>query len=108
MAWLWRGCKSGEIQEGIRRQVVAELRRHFRPEFLSRVDDAVLFKPLTLADIKRILELTDGMKAGGRATELLLESDRFSVRELVALTSCAGRPRVWLGPSREPGSPILR
>ncbi|MBI2924206.1 MAG: ATP-dependent chaperone ClpB [Verrucomicrobia bacterium] len=37
--------------------VLAELRRHFRPEFLNRVDDTVLFKPLTLADIKKIVDL---------------------------------------------------
>ncbi len=49
--------ESGEIQEGIRRQVLAELRRQFRPEFLNRVDDTVLFKPLTLADIKKIVDL---------------------------------------------------
>jgi len=33
------------------------LRRHFRPEFLNRVDETVLFKPLTLADIKKIVDL---------------------------------------------------
>jgi len=49
--------ESGEIQEGIRREVMAELRRHFRPEFLNRIDDTVLFKPLTLEDIKKIVEL---------------------------------------------------
>jgi ATP-dependent Clp protease ATP-binding subunit ClpB len=49
--------ESGDIQEDIRRKVLAELRAHFRPEFLNRVDDTVLFKPLTLADIKRIVEL---------------------------------------------------
>jgi ATP-dependent Clp protease ATP-binding subunit ClpB len=38
-------------------QVLAELRRHFRPEFLNRVDDTVLFKALTLEDIKKIVEL---------------------------------------------------
>ena len=48
--------ESGEIQEGIRLQVMAELRRHFRPEFLNRVDDTVL-SPLTLADIKKIVDL---------------------------------------------------
>ena len=36
---------------------MAEMRAHFRPEFLNRVDDIVLFKPLTLAEIKRIVEL---------------------------------------------------
>jgi ATP-dependent Clp protease ATP-binding subunit ClpB len=36
---------------------MAELRAHFRPEFLNRVDEIVLFKPLTLAEIKQIVEL---------------------------------------------------
>jgi ATP-dependent Clp protease ATP-binding subunit ClpB len=49
--------ESGEIAEPIRKQVLAELRRHFRPEFLNRVDETVLFKPLTLADIKKIVDL---------------------------------------------------
>ena len=49
--------ESGEITEPIRRQVMAELRAGFRPEFLNRVDDIVLFKPLTLGDIKKIVDL---------------------------------------------------
>ncbi|NGO39670.1 ATP-dependent chaperone ClpB [Limisphaera ngatamarikiensis] len=49
--------ETGEIAEGVRRKVMAELRAHFRPEFLNRVDEIVLFKPLTLAEIKRIVEL---------------------------------------------------
>ena len=36
---------------------MAELRGHFRPEFLNRVDETVLFKPLTLAEIERIVDL---------------------------------------------------
>jgi len=36
---------------------MGELRAHFRPEFLNRVDDVVLFKPLTLSEIERIVEL---------------------------------------------------
>jgi ATP-dependent Clp protease ATP-binding subunit ClpB len=47
----------GEIQEDARGAVMAELRGHFRPEFLNRVDDIVLFKPLTLAEIERIVDL---------------------------------------------------
>ncbi len=57
---VWRGCgvaASSAKCEGIRRQIIAEWRHHFRPEFLNRVDDTVLFKPLTLADIKKIVEL---------------------------------------------------
>ena len=49
--------ETGEIAENVRKSVVAELRAHFRPEFLNRVDDIVLFKPLTLSEIKRIVEL---------------------------------------------------
>jgi ATP-dependent Clp protease ATP-binding subunit ClpB len=48
---------TGEISEDARRAVMAELRRHFRPEFLNRVDDTVLFKPLTLDEIERIVDL---------------------------------------------------
>jgi ATP-dependent Clp protease ATP-binding subunit ClpB len=47
----------GKITEKIRDKVLNELRQHFRPEFLNRVDDIVLFKPLTLNEIKQIVEL---------------------------------------------------
>ena len=49
--------ETGEIAEDVRKSVMAELRAHFRPEFLNRVDDIVLFKSLTLSEIKRIAEL---------------------------------------------------
>ena len=48
---------SGEILPDARDRVMGELRGHFRPEFLNRVDEIVLFKPLTLAEIERIVEL---------------------------------------------------
>jgi ATP-dependent Clp protease ATP-binding subunit ClpB len=37
--------------------VMAELRGHFRPEFLNRVDDIVLFTPLSMPQLERIVEL---------------------------------------------------
>jgi len=49
--------ETGEIAESVRKRVMGELRLHFRPEFLNRVDDIVLFKPLTLSEIKRIIDL---------------------------------------------------
>jgi len=49
--------KSGEISDKVRDQVMGEMRAHFRPEFLNRVDEIVLFKPLTLKEIERIVEL---------------------------------------------------
>jgi ATP-dependent Clp protease ATP-binding subunit ClpB len=48
--------EQGEIKEEAREQVMTQLRRHFRPEFLNRVDDLILFKPLTVNDIKGIVE----------------------------------------------------
>jgi ATP-dependent Clp protease ATP-binding subunit ClpB len=48
---------SGEIPEDARERVMAELRAGFRPEFLNRVDEIVLFKPLTLQEIERIVDL---------------------------------------------------
>jgi ATP-dependent Clp protease ATP-binding subunit ClpB len=47
----------GEIKEDARGMVFDELRRHFRPEFLNRVDDIVLFRRLTLPEIERIVDL---------------------------------------------------
>ena len=47
----------GEIKPDARDLVMAELRAHFRPEFLNRVDDIVLFTPLALSQIEQIVEL---------------------------------------------------
>jgi len=49
--------KKGEIDEGARDQVMGSLRAHFRPEFLNRVDDVVLFKPLLEQDVAAIADL---------------------------------------------------
>ena len=50
----------GEIQEQARAAVMGELRSHFRPEFLNRVDDTILFRPLQKDEIKQIVELLAG------------------------------------------------
>ncbi|GAA2355232.1 ATP-dependent chaperone ClpB [Nonomuraea africana] len=47
----------GELKPEGRERVMAALRRHFRPEFLNRIDDIVLFKPLTQQEIERIVDL---------------------------------------------------
>ncbi|MFE2673083.1 ATP-dependent chaperone ClpB [Streptomyces hygroscopicus] len=47
----------GELKPDARSLVMSELRGHFRPEFLNRVDDIVLFKPLGERQIERIVEL---------------------------------------------------
>jgi ATP-dependent Clp protease ATP-binding subunit ClpB len=47
----------GRIPDDARARVMAELRAHFRPEFLNRIDDTVLFKPLTREEIEQIVVL---------------------------------------------------
>jgi ATP-dependent Clp protease ATP-binding subunit ClpB len=47
----------GEIKPDARDRVMAVMRSYFRPEFINRLDDIVLFKPLTAAEIERIVEL---------------------------------------------------
>jgi ATP-dependent Clp protease ATP-binding subunit ClpB len=50
----------GEITDEARTAVLTELRRFFRPEFLNRIDETVLFKPLTLPEIEQIVDLMLG------------------------------------------------
>ncbi|HKL49283.1 MAG TPA: AAA family ATPase, partial [Desulfuromonadales bacterium] len=48
---------AGEIGEAARSQVMQELKANFRPEFLNRVDDTILFKPLNRKEIEQIVDL---------------------------------------------------
>jgi len=75
---------TGEISEDARGIVMGELRAHFRPEFLNRVDETVLFKPLTLEEIEQIvdLQITDlRSRLIDRRLELQLTD---AARELIA------------------------
>jgi ATP-dependent Clp protease ATP-binding subunit ClpB len=75
---------TGEITEAARNAVMQELRAHFRPEFLNRVDDIVLFKPLTLGEIKRIVDLqTEDLRRRLADRNIHLELTD-AARELVA------------------------
>ena len=60
-----RGVTSdGEIKPEAREAVPAALRQRFPPEFLNRLDDIVLFKPLTQLEIEQIVDLmADGLRA---------------------------------------------
>jgi ATP-dependent Clp protease ATP-binding subunit ClpB len=75
----------GQIREGARQSVLHELRAGFRPEFLNRVDDIVLFKPLSRAEIKSIVDLqtADLRKrlAGRRIALELTEAARDFIAE---------------------------
>ena len=55
--YLQENFLDNEITESARASVMSELRDHFRPEFLNRIDDVVLFKPLSLDEITSIVDL---------------------------------------------------
>ena len=55
--FLIDGVTGPEIPETVRESVLTELRQGFRPEFLNRIDDVILFKPLTLDEITQIVDL---------------------------------------------------
>jgi ATP-dependent Clp protease ATP-binding subunit ClpB len=74
----------GEIRDSAREAVMREMRSHFRPEFLNRVDDVVLFKPLTLQEIERVVDLlTEELRVRLAAREVRLELTD-EAREFVA------------------------
>jgi ATP-dependent Clp protease ATP-binding subunit ClpB len=74
----------GEILTETRNGVMAELRAHFRPEFLNRVDEIVLFKPLTLEEIEHIVDLQIAEVAARLADRRLVVELRPAARELIA------------------------
>ena len=76
----------GELKPEGRDRVMAELRERFRPEFLNRVDEVVLFKPLTQPEIERIVDLMFNdlrVRLAGRRMTLDLTEDarRFVARQ---------------------------
>lgn len=65
----------GEIKEDAREKVMRDLRASFRPEFLNRVDDIILFKPLSITEIGAIVDLlvkSLGQRLAERKMELEL------------------------------------
>jgi ATP-dependent Clp protease ATP-binding subunit ClpB len=85
--YLLEGVTSGgEIKPDARDNVMRALRSGFRPEFLNRVDDVVLFKPLTEAEIERVVQLMLGQlrnRLAERQVGLNLSEDavRFIARQ---------------------------
>ena len=69
----WPGLDGLVLRIG--EQVRNELRRHFRPEFLNRVDDIIVFRPLSREDLVQIVDIQlasllgrEGPAAGRRRT----------------------------------------
>ena len=53
----YKGSHIGEVYDRIKSAVLDELRKAFRPEFLNRVDDIIVFHALTEADLTKIVEI---------------------------------------------------
>jgi len=76
--------RSTEGRAGVEAAVMNELRRMFRPEFLNRVDDIIVFRPLGVDDLKTIVDLQlERVKGMLRDRKLTLEVTE-AARELIA------------------------
>lgn len=72
----------GEIEESAKKSVMNDLRDSFKPEFLNRIDDIILFKPLAIEEISKIVdlqlaELRDRLKEKNITLEVSPEGSAF-------------------------------
>ena len=56
-SYLLENKSEDTVDEGIRNQVMNEMKLRFKPEFLNRVDDIIMFKPLSENGIKKIIDI---------------------------------------------------
>lgn len=83
--FLLEGIKNGEISEEVQDQVEQELRRSFRPEFLNRIDDTIIFKPLLLEEIRQIVYLlVDDLRERLQDQRLVLELTEAAANHIAA------------------------
>lgn len=73
----------GTISADAREKVMQQIRAHFKPEFLNRIDELVMFNPLTLADVEKIV-----------VKDLEQLADRMSDQEISLTVSPAAQE--WL------------
>ena len=85
--YLIDGIRSdGTVDPAVKEQVEGEMKRHFRPEFLNRIDDIVVFSPLTEEQIVKIIELSmkdieRRLEERGITLELTDEAKKFIADE---------------------------
>lgn len=56
-SYLLENQDSSSVDPAIRDRVMGEMKRRFKPEFLNRLDDIILFKPLSTGEIKYIIDI---------------------------------------------------
>ncbi len=71
------------LEDEIKQDVLEELKKHFKPEFLNRVDDTIVFTKLSFDDIKAIAEkMLDNLKSRLKALEIEIEFDVTAIDAL--------------------------
>jgi ATP-dependent Clp protease ATP-binding subunit ClpB len=77
--------EEGDISEETRKKIQGILKQSFRPEFLNRVDDVVLFKSLTLEEIEQIVDLqVEDIRKRLEERAIKLEVSQKAVRFIAA------------------------
>ncbi|MEC7724778.1 MAG: AAA family ATPase, partial [Planctomycetota bacterium] len=73
----------GAVRLHVRDQVMAELRQHFRPELLNRIDDTVMFTPLQQGELRAIVDLLLGSLRGRLAERRITVEVSDAARDLL-------------------------
>ncbi|MDV4149840.1 ATP-dependent chaperone ClpB [Clostridium sp. AL.422] len=85
-SYLLENKSEDTVDESIRNQVMNEMKLRFKPEFLNRVDDIIMFKPLTENGIKKIIdiflrEMSDRLKDKNINLKVTDEAETIMARE---------------------------
>ncbi len=93
----YKGTHIGEVYDRMKDAVLDELRKHFRPEFLNRVDETIVFHALTEADLTKIIEIQLGnlrkRLAERKITIVLTEEAKKHIVDVSATSRPMGRGR---------------
>jgi ATP-dependent Clp protease ATP-binding subunit ClpC len=81
-----RGGEDGRDEDESHREIEKELKRTFRPEFINRVDEIIIFRDLTVEDVEQIVdlqmeEIAERLVGQGLAVELTDEARQWLARE---------------------------
>ena len=79
--------QEGNIPEEVKERVTGELKNYFRPEFLNRVDDIIVFSALTLEQVKKIIALAFKAIANRLADRDMTLTMTDAAKELIAKES---------------------
>lgn len=83
--YLLDAIEAGGITDEVKAKVMAELKGHFRPEFLNRLDEQVIFKPLDRTEISKIVELLlSDLRKRLAEREITLEVTPAAIEAIIA------------------------